>query len=209
MEQHIQRCRAVYTGGQNKRHNAVQQELLHQCRAAGANVVCTPGVTSFTGAEPAAPEHAGRMVDLGVCGLDDGHVIALDLCVSDCGMGNPPVHYRSGVKCEAKGREKKRKYQQRFPDISLDELCCPSYGRTGSMNREAVVLQKRIINALAAADPTTSRSLVASRVSQALSVALQSAVAFNILDYVYTKIPKGRKDTIAGRTGTMMRSTRQ
>jgi len=55
--------------------------------------------------------------------------------------------------------------------------------------------------ALAAADPTTSRSLVASRVSQALSVALQSAVAFNILDYVYTKIPKGRKGTIAVQPG--------
>ena len=132
------------------------------------------------------------MVDLGGCGLDDGHVIALDLCVSDCGMGNPPVFYRSGAKCEAKGREKKRKYQQRFPAISLDELCCPSYGRTGSMNREAVVLQKRIINALAAADTTVHRSLVAGRVNQCIAVAIQRAVAFNILEYRYTTLPMGR-----------------
>jgi len=36
-------------------------------------------------------------------------------------------------------------------------------------------------------DPTTSRSLVDSRISQARSAALQSTVAFNILDYVYAE----------------------
>ena len=177
---------------QNKRHNAVQQELLHWLRAAGANVVCTPGVTSLTGAPPAAPEHAGRMLDLGVLGLDDGPTIALDLCVSDCGTGAPPAKYKAGAKSEAKGKEKRRKYIQRFPTISPDELSCPSYGRTGSKNREAIVLQKRIINALAAADTSVSRSLVAARVGQAISVAIQRVVAFNILEFRYTTLPKGR-----------------
>ena len=90
------RCKAVYTGGNYKRHNAVQQELLpvHWFREAGANVVCTPGVQSFTGAEPASA------VDLGVCGLDDGPVIAVDLCVSDCGTGSPSRKFKSGAKSE-------------------------------------------------------------------------------------------------------------
>jgi hypothetical protein len=201
MECHMLVCKAIYTGGQNKRHNAVQQELLHWCRAAGANVVCTPGVTSLTGANPAGPEHAGRMLDLGVCGLDDGPVIALDLCVSDCGMGQPAVAYKTGSKCEAKGREKRRKYVQRFPTIPLDELCCPSYGRTGSKNREAIVLQKRITNALAAADTSVHRSLVAARVSQAISVAIQRVVAFNILEFRYTTLPKGQSAGAVGAAG--------
>ena len=41
LQQHMLRCKAVYTGGNNKRHNAVQQELLHWFREAGANVVCS------------------------------------------------------------------------------------------------------------------------------------------------------------------------
>jgi hypothetical protein len=60
------------------------------------------------------------------------------------------------------------------------------------MNREAVVLQKRIINALAAADTTVHRSLVAGRVNQCIAVAIQRAVAFNILEYRYTTLPMGR-----------------
>ena len=192
LQQHMLRCKAVYTGGNNKRHNAVQQELLHWFREAGANVVCTPGVQSFTGAEPASAAHAGRMVDLGVCGLDDGPVIAVDLCVSDCGTGSPPRKFKSGAKSETKGREKRRKYRQRFPAIPENQLSCPSYGVTGSRNKEAIVLQKRIINALAAADKTVHRSLVAARVNQAISVAVQRVVAFNILEYRYTSLPKGR-----------------
>ena len=192
LQRHMLRCKAVYTGGNNRRHNAVQQELLHWFRAAGANVVCTPGVTAFTGSEPANADHAGRMVDLGVCGLDDGAVIAVDLCVSDCGTGSPPRKYKSGAKSETKGREKRRKYRQRFPAIPENQLCCPSYGVTGSKNKEAIVMQKRIINALAAADTTVHRSVVAARVNQAISVAVQRAVAFNILEYRYTSLPKGR-----------------
>ena len=96
------------------------------------------------------------MVDLGVCGLDDGPIIALDLCVSDCGVGSPPASFKTGAKSDAKGRYKRRKYVTRFPTIPVAELCCPSYGCTGSKNREAIVLQKRIINALAAADTGTT-----------------------------------------------------
>ena len=97
-------------------------------------------MTSFTGALPAAPEHAGRMVDLGVHGLDNGEPLAIDLCVSDCGTGSPPRSYVSGAKCEAKGKEKRDKYIKRFPLIPVDQLCCPSFGRTGSKNLEAVNL---------------------------------------------------------------------
>ena len=83
---------------------------------------CTPGVTSLTGAQPAAPEHAGRMLDLpvGVLGLDDGPtIIALDLCVSDCGTGSPPAKYKAGAKSEAKGKDKRRNYPHDQPRRTL------------------------------------------------------------------------------------------
>ena len=51
-------------------------------------------------------------------------------------------------------------------------------------------LQKRIINAFAAAVPTVSRSLHASRVSQIISVAIQKSVAYNALDFRYTTLAK-------------------
>ena len=43
-----------------------------------------------------------------------------------------------------------------------------------------------------AADKSVPRSLVAARVSQAISVAIQRVVAFNILEFRYTTLPKGR-----------------
>ena len=39
---------------------------------------------------------------------------------------------------------------------------------------------------------TVHRSLVAARVNQVISVAIQRAVAFNILEYRYTTLPLGR-----------------
>jgi hypothetical protein len=82
----------------------------------------------------------------------------------------------------------------RFYGIDSTELCCPDYGRYGSMSKEAATLQKRVIKALFAAFPTVPYSITASRVNQvqAASVAMQKAIAYNILDYRYTKLAKPR-----------------
>ena len=117
---------------------------------------------------------------------------ALDLCVSDCGTGRVSARYETAAKCEAKGKAKKNKYLARFSGISAAELCCPSYGRPGSRNEDAVTLQMRITKAIASADPTTPYSLIAARVSQVISAALQRAVAFNALDFRFSKLGKGR-----------------
>jgi hypothetical protein len=190
--EHALRCRAAYTGDNNRRHQAMQQVLLYLLRLGGATVVTTPGVASFTAAEPTDPSHAGRQLDLGVHALDDGPPIALDLCVSDCGTGKVSPNYKTGAKCVAKGKTKKKKYFARFTGIKEAELSCPSYGSTGCKNEDAVVLQKRINKAIAAANPTMPYSQVAARVSQVISVALQRAVAYNALDFRYTKLTKGR-----------------
>ena len=190
--EHTLRCKAAYTGDNNRRHQAMQQVLLYLLRLAGATVITTPGVVSFTGATPTDPAHAGRQLDLGAHGLDNGPPIALDLCVSDCGTGKVGARYVTGAKCEAKGKEKRKKYLTRFVGINTAELCCPSYGRSGSRSEEAVTLQKRITSALASVDSTTPYSLVAARVSQVISVALQRAVAYNALDFRYTKLGQSR-----------------
>ena len=184
------RCKKVYTGDNNRRHNAGQQALLGLAKGAGAHVISTPGVTSFTGVEAKLLKHRGCQLDLGIQGLDDGPPIALDLVISDSGTGKPSASYKTGAKGEAKGKQKRKRYLDRFPGIPPEELCCPSYGRTGTKNKEALKLQKRIINAFAAAVPTVSRSLHASRVSQIISVAIQKSVAYNALDFRYTTLAK-------------------
>jgi hypothetical protein len=138
------------------------------------------------------------MLDLGIRALDDGPDIALDLCVSDCGTGTPPVTYRTGSKCVAKGNEKRKKYNTRFSGIPEKELCIPSMGRTGSMNEDTVVLLKRLTNAFALANPTTPRSCIASRFGRILSVAIQVSIAFNALNYRYTKMAEPRVVGLAG-----------
>ena len=53
-------------------------------------------------------------------------------------------------------------------------------------------MQKRITNAIATAQPTVPYSTIAARVNQVISVALQKAVAYNALNYRYTKLAKPR-----------------
>ena len=101
---HRLRCKAAYTGDNNRRHNAMQQTLLYLLRLSHSTVITTPGMVSFTGATAKSPEHERRQLDLGVRGLDDGPDIALDLCVSDCGTGKPNANYKTGSKCATKGK---------------------------------------------------------------------------------------------------------
>jgi hypothetical protein len=189
---HRLRCKAAYTGDNNRRHNAMQQTLLYLLRLSHSTVITTPGMVSFTGATAKAPEHERRQLDLGVRGLDDGPDIALDLCVSDCGTGKPNANYKTGSKCAAKGKAKRSKYLARFNDIPAGELCCPSYGASGSRDTDALELQKRINNALALANPEVPYSVTAARVNRVISVALQKAIAYNALDFRYTKLSKNR-----------------
>jgi hypothetical protein len=190
--EHALRCKAAYTGDNNRRHQAMQQILLYLLRLGGATVVATPGVVSFTGADAKDASHDGRQLDLGIRGLDNGDDIALDLCVSDSGTGKVSVNYKTGNKCEAKSKAKKAKYLARFNNIKSGELCIPGYGRSGSRSKDAVDLQKRITKAIAAANPTVPYSVTAARVGQLISVALQKAVAYNALDFRWTKLPKAR-----------------
>jgi hypothetical protein len=203
--EHCLRCKAAYTGDNNRRHQAMQQVLLYLLRLAGATVVTTPGVVSYTGATPTDPTHAGRQLDLGAYGLDDGPALAIDLCVSDCGTGKVSAKYQTAAKAVANGAaKKKKKYFARFTGINPKELCNPSYGRSGSRNTDAVDLQKRITKSIAAANPTVPLSTTTSRISQVISVALQRAVAFNALDYRYTKLAKGR--VVGGGAGSAVQA---
>ena len=72
-------------------------------------------------------------------------------------------------------------------------MCIPSVGRTGTKNEDAVDLLKRITHAFASANPTVPLSCVAGRVNHTVSVAIQVSIAFNALDYRYTKLWQGRR----------------
>ena len=83
-------------------------------------------------------------------------------------------------------------------------MCYPRYGATGSKNKDAKVLHKRISQAIrvASADPSVPLSVVSSRVNQVISVAIQRAmIAFKALEFMYTKIHKGR---VVGKPGTLV-----
>ena len=80
--------------------------LLYILRLGEATVVTTPGVASFTAAEPKDPSHAGRQLDVGVHALDDG-AHRTRLCISDCGTGKVSPNNKTSAKCMAKGKTKK------------------------------------------------------------------------------------------------------
>ena len=45
----------------------------------------------------------------------DGGINGRGSGVSDYGTGAPPARYKVGAKCEAKGKDKRRKYIQQLP----------------------------------------------------------------------------------------------
>ena len=85
-----------------------------------------------------------------------------------------------------------KKYQQYFPGITLEDLFVPSYGAAGHdcKNSDAIMMQKRLTNAIAPADLAVPRSVVARRISRMSSVAIQNIVAYNSLDYRYSSSTK-------------------
>ena len=136
------------------------------------------------------------MLDLKAVGLGDHDDIFIDITISDCGTGKPAASHKPGSKSNRKGEEK------RFVGLPEAQMCYPSYGGTGSKNKDAKALHKRISNAIASADPSVSLSVVSSRVNQVISVAIQRAmIAFKALEFMYTKIHKGR---VVGKPGTLV-----
>ena len=55
-------------------------------------------------------------------------------------------------------------------------------------------------------NPTVPLSTTASRISQVISVALQRAVAFNALDYRYTKLRLAKGRVVGGGTGSAVQA---
>ena len=95
---------------------------------------------------------------------DDGPNLTIDLAILDCGTGSPLASYKTGVKSERRAR-----YNARFIDLPEDEMCYPSYGATGSKNKEAKILHKRITIAIASANPSVHVSVIGSQVMDPFS----------------------------------------
>jgi hypothetical protein len=122
-------------------------------------------------------------------------------------MGKVSAKYQTAAKAVANGAAKNGEEEEVLRPLlrhQPKELCTPSYGRSGSRNTDAIDLQKRITKSIAAANPTVPLFTTASRISQVISVALQRAVAFNALDYRYTKLANGR--VVGGGTGSAVQA---
>ena len=162
--------------------------------------------------EATDPTNKGRIFDLGVRALDDGcdsDIGALDLCVSDCCTvtGKPPLSYQTGgAKGEAKGKhwQKRRStwqphWQAFHWQVSQSRSSASrATTGTGTKDADAAGLHKRIIKALASANPTTPYSAIASRVHRLVSLAIQQSIAFNALQYRYTKLGASTTRRIVG-----------
>ena len=196
---HLLCCKQTRTGNDNRSHNAGQSALVMLLREAGANVITTPGISAWSGAAPSKPKYNRCMFDIGVRNLDDGPDFAIDLTISDCGLGKRvTAAYKTGATAKQRGLQKRKVYKKRHPTLADDSWYVPSYGRSGSKNAEAVSLQKRITKALAAVVKTVPYSVIAACVSRRLSVALQRSVALSTLDYYHTKLAGSQRAVGAG-----------
>ena len=144
----------------------------------------------FVKPKETAEQNCRRQGDIGLVGVfERGQLEIVDLTVSDGGGAAPSGNYVAGRLCTKRAHDKHRTYRGdetrtgRFAGILREQLTILSFDCMGGMTDETKEWLQHLIKALAAADPSTFRSTIASRVWSQVSVSLQSSLACNALAF--------------------------
>jgi hypothetical protein len=209
---HTIECASAQKGDNNRRHQFLQQVLANLLRAIAEGAVhLVPQVLAFFGAgahetgsanpvtalardfvkpKETAEQNSRRQGDIGLEGVfERGQLEIVDLTVSDGGGAAPSGNYVPGRLCTKRAHDKHFTYRGdgtrngRFAGILREQLTILSFDCMGGMTTETKEWLQHLIKALAAAEPSTFRSTIASRVWSRVSVSLQSSLARNALAF--------------------------
>ena len=186
---HAFTCPKASRRGRNLRHTAVKSTLvtIERCAVPGTHVIPEPNVVAATGAIPTDAQFAKSRADLFVR-LPDGSSYIVDITVVDATLGSKPINtpYEAGKATEQAFNDKMKQYSTtRFTGIDPKMLRMGAWDLRGGPSKSTLNYLKEIKHRESHHYPKIPRSVIACRIYQRTSVAIQRAIAYNVMEYRY------------------------
>jgi hypothetical protein len=186
------RCSKSGRRGRNLLHTASKNGLatVERLAAPGTNILMEPFVVPSTGAQPTEQKYARSRADISV--RANGVHYIVDVTIVDATLGAKPVNttYEAGKATEQAYNDKVTQYTvTRFSGLSEQQLRVAAFDPRGGPSKSTLAYLKEIKRRECSHKPTIPKSVIAARLYQRVSVAVQRAVAYNVMEYRLWRVP--------------------
>jgi hypothetical protein len=189
---HCFACSKPGKRGRNIRHTAVKNTLAIVERLAepGTHVIMEPFVTAVTGAVATEQKYARSRADISVRATGVHYIV--DATIVDATNGPKPANtpYEAGKATEEAFKDKVKQYTVvRFNGLSEQLLRVAAFDIRGGPSSSTLAYLKEIKHRERRNNPGIPKSVIAARLYQRVSVAIQRAIAYNIMEYRLWRVP--------------------
>ena len=150
-----------------------------------------PFVTATTGAVPTDAKFAKSRADVFVRPPGSlGYIV--DATIVDATLGLEPApntSYEAGKATEQAFDEKVTQYTSERFILDKQRFRAAAFDFRGAPSKSTLVYMKEIKHREIKANPKTPRSVIACRLYQRISVAIQRAIAYNVMEYRLWRVP--------------------
>ena len=194
---HSTHCSSAGRRGRCLRHTGAKNVIatVERNAEAGTNVVMEPFImATFGGPDSMPPSESGfarSRADLAVR-TPGGANYVVDVTIVDATIGLDPANnnYVVGKGTEKAFDDKVAQYQLRFPNMDIpSQFRAAAFDFRGGASKGTVEYMQEIARREHKSNPAIPFSVVASRLYQRVSVAIQRAVAYNAMEYRYWRVP--------------------
>ena len=186
-------CSKARRRGQNLRHTALKNAIatVERLSVAGTHIIMEPFVTATTGAVPTDAKFAKSRADVFVRPPGSlGYIV--DATIVDATLGLEPApntSYEAGKATEQAFDEKVTQYTSERFTLDKQRFRAAAFDFRGAPSKSTLVYMKEIKHREIKANPKTPRSVIACRLYQRISVAIQRAIAYNVMEYRLWRVP--------------------
>ena len=186
-------CSKAAKRGRNIRHTALKNTIATVERQAvpGTNIIMEPFVAAITGALPTLPKYARSRADVFVRPPGSlGYIV--DATLVDATLGPVPApntSYEAGKATEQAFVDKVTQYTSERFNVDPQRFRGAAFDIRGAPSKSTLVYLKEIKNRESKSNPMTPRSVIACRLYQRVSVAIQRAIAYNVMEYRLWRVP--------------------
>ena len=174
-------------------HTALKNTIATVERQAvpGTNIIMEPFVAAITGAMPTLPKYARSRADVFVRPPGSlGYIV--DATLVDATLGPVPApntSYEAGKATEQAFVDKVTQYTSERFNVDPQRFRGAAFDIRGAPSKSTLVYLKEIKNRESKSSPMTPRSVIACRLYQRVSVAIQRAIAYNVMEYRLWRVP--------------------
>ena len=178
--------------GRNLRHTATKNcfTTIEREAAPGTNVIPEPFVVAATGAQPTDAKFAKSRADIHVR-LPNGFNYVVDVTLVDSTLAPLPANtpYIVGKVAEQAFNDKVTQYTSTRFNLDKRHLRAAAFDIRGAPSESTLKYLMEIAKRQESYHPGSHYSVIASRIYQRVSVAVQRAIAYNVMEYRLWRVP--------------------